>query len=274
MNQLVGPLFLPLHALGGEQPAAGLPQRHGGLHGPGCRPTGTGRDPGVRRPGTRPTSSPGRRRASHSPCGPARLRQRHRATRPGDLSHESASGEGRWGTIAACPPLPRPCTSRPPSTTGWPCATTPSPAATAPSCRPGPTTSTARPCCCATGWAPTPTAGRPCSTPTAASGSISWNHRGTGGSERPVDTEHVGIDAFAEDAIAVMDDAGHRRLRADGLVDGRQHHVRGGRRATPSGSPGCSRSAASRATPSPRCWRRSSCPGRSASRSPSTSPAR
>ena len=37
---------------------------------------------------------------------------------------------------------------------------------------------------------------------------ISWNHRGTGGSERPVDIEHVGIDAFAEDAIAVMDDAG------------------------------------------------------------------
>ena len=37
---------------------------------------------------------------------------------------------------------------------------------------------------------------------------ISWNHRGTGGSERPEDTEHVGIDAFAEDAIAVMDDAG------------------------------------------------------------------
>jgi pimeloyl-ACP methyl ester carboxylesterase len=37
---------------------------------------------------------------------------------------------------------------------------------------------------------------------------ISWNHRGTGGSERPVDTEHVGIDAFAEDAIAVLDDAG------------------------------------------------------------------
>ena len=37
---------------------------------------------------------------------------------------------------------------------------------------------------------------------------ISWNHRGTGGSERPLDTEHVGIDAFADDAIAVMDDAG------------------------------------------------------------------
>ncbi len=37
---------------------------------------------------------------------------------------------------------------------------------------------------------------------------ISWNHRGTGDSERPFDTEHVGIDAFAEDALAVMDDAG------------------------------------------------------------------
>ena len=37
---------------------------------------------------------------------------------------------------------------------------------------------------------------------------ISWNHRGTGGSERPADPEHVGIDAFVEDAIAVMDDAG------------------------------------------------------------------
>jgi pimeloyl-ACP methyl ester carboxylesterase len=37
---------------------------------------------------------------------------------------------------------------------------------------------------------------------------ISWNHRGTGGSERPTDPEHVGIDAFCEDAIAVMDDAG------------------------------------------------------------------
>ncbi|MCW2761382.1 MAG: alpha/beta hydrolase fold protein [Marmoricola sp.] len=37
---------------------------------------------------------------------------------------------------------------------------------------------------------------------------ISWNHRGTGFSERPTDTGHVGIDAFAEDALAVMDDAG------------------------------------------------------------------
>ncbi len=37
---------------------------------------------------------------------------------------------------------------------------------------------------------------------------VSWNHRGTGGSERPADRQAVGIDSFAEDAIAVMDDAG------------------------------------------------------------------
>ncbi|MFL6023760.1 MAG: alpha/beta fold hydrolase [Marmoricola sp.] len=37
---------------------------------------------------------------------------------------------------------------------------------------------------------------------------ISWNHRGTGGSDRPADSDHVGIEAFVEDAIAVLDDAG------------------------------------------------------------------
>lgn len=37
---------------------------------------------------------------------------------------------------------------------------------------------------------------------------VSWNHRGTGGSHRPADVEHVGIDSFVEDALAVMDDAG------------------------------------------------------------------
>ena len=36
---------------------------------------------------------------------------------------------------------------------------------------------------------------------------ISWNHRGVGGSERPTDTSRVGIDAFLEDALAVLDDA-------------------------------------------------------------------
>jgi pimeloyl-ACP methyl ester carboxylesterase len=36
---------------------------------------------------------------------------------------------------------------------------------------------------------------------------ISWNHRGVGGSERPSDPDRVGIDAFLEDAVAVMDDA-------------------------------------------------------------------
>ena len=37
---------------------------------------------------------------------------------------------------------------------------------------------------------------------------ISWNHRGTGGSGRPSDRDHVGIEAFVEDAIAVLDHAG------------------------------------------------------------------
>ncbi|MCX6397586.1 MAG: alpha/beta hydrolase [Propionibacteriales bacterium] len=37
---------------------------------------------------------------------------------------------------------------------------------------------------------------------------ISWNHRGTGGSERPSDPDHVGIDSFVEDAVAVLDSAG------------------------------------------------------------------
>ncbi|HEU4513555.1 MAG TPA: alpha/beta hydrolase, partial [Nocardioidaceae bacterium] len=37
---------------------------------------------------------------------------------------------------------------------------------------------------------------------------ISWNHRGVGGSDRPEDRSRVGIDAFLEDALAVMDDAG------------------------------------------------------------------
>jgi pimeloyl-ACP methyl ester carboxylesterase len=36
---------------------------------------------------------------------------------------------------------------------------------------------------------------------------ISWNHRGVGGSDRPVDPSRVGVDAFVEDAVAVLDDA-------------------------------------------------------------------
>ncbi len=36
---------------------------------------------------------------------------------------------------------------------------------------------------------------------------ISWNHRGTGGSDRPADPTRIGIDVFVEDALAVMDDA-------------------------------------------------------------------
>ena len=37
---------------------------------------------------------------------------------------------------------------------------------------------------------------------------LSWNHRGVGGSDRPADPSRVGVDAFVEDAVAVLDDAG------------------------------------------------------------------
>jgi len=40
---------------------------------------------------------------------------------------------------------------------------------------------------------------------------ISWNHRGIGGSERPEDTGRINVEAFVEDATAVMDDAGVER---------------------------------------------------------------
>lgn len=45
---------------------------------------------------------------------------------------------------------------------------------------------------------------------------ISWNHRGTGGSARPSDPDHVGIDSFVEDAIAVLDSAGIKSCTAMG----------------------------------------------------------
>ena len=37
---------------------------------------------------------------------------------------------------------------------------------------------------------------------------ISWNHRGVGGSQRPTDRGRVSMDAFVEDALAILDDAG------------------------------------------------------------------
>lgn len=41
---------------------------------------------------------------------------------------------------------------------------------------------------------------------------ISWYHRGTGGSERPRDRDRVGMDAFIEDALTVLDAAGVGRV--------------------------------------------------------------
>lgn len=37
---------------------------------------------------------------------------------------------------------------------------------------------------------------------------VSWNHRGTGGSDRPRDTQRVGIEEFVEDGLSVMDHFG------------------------------------------------------------------
>lgn len=37
---------------------------------------------------------------------------------------------------------------------------------------------------------------------------VSWNERGVGGSERPADPSHIGVDWFVRDALAVLDDAG------------------------------------------------------------------
>lgn len=37
---------------------------------------------------------------------------------------------------------------------------------------------------------------------------VSWNHRGTGGSDRPADPTRVGIEEFVEDALSVMDHFG------------------------------------------------------------------
>jgi pimeloyl-ACP methyl ester carboxylesterase len=37
---------------------------------------------------------------------------------------------------------------------------------------------------------------------------ISWHHRGTGGSGRPANRHHVGIEHFVDDALTVMDHAG------------------------------------------------------------------
>ncbi|MCD4524426.1 alpha/beta fold hydrolase [Nocardioides sp. cx-173] len=37
---------------------------------------------------------------------------------------------------------------------------------------------------------------------------VSWNHRGTGGSERPADPSHIEIEHFVEDGLSVMDHFG------------------------------------------------------------------
>ncbi len=107
--------------------------------------------------------------------------------------------------------------------------------------------------------------------PTCGVRVISWNHRGTGGSQVPADRDRVGIDAFVEDAVAVLDDAGVERCVVMGWSMGVntmfelvvQH---------PGGSRAWSRSAACRAARSPRCSPRCGCPGPCAGPSPSARP--
>ena len=45
---------------------------------------------------------------------------------------------------------------------------------------------------------------------------LSWNHRGVGGSDRPADPTRIGVDAFVQDALAVLDDAGVDRCAVAG----------------------------------------------------------
>ena len=45
---------------------------------------------------------------------------------------------------------------------------------------------------------------------------VSWYHRGTGGSERPDDPHHIGVDAFVEDALSVLDAVDSTRCVAAG----------------------------------------------------------
>ena len=66
----------------------------------------------------------------------------------------------------------------------------------------------ARPWCCATASAPAPGPGRRCCDPDCGVRVVSWNHRGTGGSDRPADPNRVGIEEFVEDGLSVMDHFG------------------------------------------------------------------
>ena len=273
MNQLSNPMLRPLTRWAEHSQRTRLPQRDGRLDRADGRTPRARRGPGVRRGGPRPTQAPSRRRASLPPSGPARLTAGGLQSRAaGDLRHQSGSRAPGWGTIRPWPTLPSPCTSPRPPTTAWPCATTPSPAGTAPGCRPGPTTSTGPTVLLCNGLGTNPYAWPALLDPDCGVRVISWNHRGTGGSERPADPEHVGIDAFAEDAIAVH---GRRRRRAcvlmgwsmgvNTMFEVAVHHPE---RVTGlfavGGVPGDTFAS---------MGRRCSCRGRCASRSPSTSPA-
>ena len=88
--------------------------------------------------------------------------------------------------------------------------------ATAPACRRGRMTPTARPCCSATGWRRTRTRGPHCSTATAACTSSRGTTAASAVRSDRATSNRVGIDAFVEDAVAVLDDAACRACPALG----------------------------------------------------------
>jgi pimeloyl-ACP methyl ester carboxylesterase len=102
---------------------------------------------------------------------------------------------------------------------------------------------------------------------------ISWYHRGTGGSARPADRRHVGIEHFVRDALAVMDDAGVDACPVMGWSMGVNTAFELAY-LHPERVTGLFAVAGSRAAPSRRCWHRwafRASPGR---QSRSTSPVR
>ena len=84
MNQLVGPLFRRRSLRAGRRTASSTACRNAMVASTALAAGRRERDETQEfvDSGTRPTSSPGRRRTSLSPSGPARLRQRHRRPAP------------------------------------------------------------------------------------------------------------------------------------------------------------------------------------------------
>lgn len=92
---------------------------------------------------------------------------------------------------------------------------------------------------------------------------VSWNHRGVGRSQRPRDLDRVGVVAFVEDAVAVLDDAGVDRCVVAGWSLGvgtafelaRRHPDRVSGLFAVAGAPGRSYTSVGAPLVIPRPWR-------------------